>query len=263
MGEVYGIIYKATHIKSGKVYIGQTTKTLEHRRKQHIKNMYRRHGKFQCALRKYGEDAFTWDIIDTATEKDELDEKEKYWIAFYDSINTGYNMTEGGDGTSGVKHNEETRRKLSESTKRLWQDEEYRYKLTKAFTGESNPFYGKTHTEEIKKKISEANKGVKNPKAKITELQVLFIRAISLLIKTSQNREADLTQTEVCEWLNVSPKQIRSILTGRQWKHLPTFEEIRAIWRELYEQEYGNKENKNVSDDNKSGVSTDSHNGAA
>lgn len=57
---------------------------------------------FHCAIRKYGEDAFTWEIIDTAMTEDELNEKEKYWISSHDSFNNGYNMTEGGDGFSRI-----------------------------------------------------------------------------------------------------------------------------------------------------------------
>jgi hypothetical protein len=69
--------------------------------------------------------------------------------------------------------------------------------------------------------------------AKLNSLQALFIRAISPTIKTPENPGADLPQTEVAEWFGVDRAQIRRIITGKTWKHLPTFEEIREIAREL------------------------------
>lgn len=48
------------------------------------------------AIRKYGEDSFEWSIIDQAYSQEDLDEKEIYWIDYYDSYRNGYNMTLGG-----------------------------------------------------------------------------------------------------------------------------------------------------------------------
>ena len=51
-------------------------------------------------MRKYGEDAFLAEVIDTASSLDELKEKEKYWIKYYNSYGAngyGYNATTGGD----------------------------------------------------------------------------------------------------------------------------------------------------------------------
>ncbi|MBT2690643.1 helix-turn-helix domain-containing protein [Bacillus sp. ISL-47] len=96
------IIYKATNTVNGKVYIGLTSKSLtrrvwEHRSKMNSGGYFH----FHHALRKYGFEAFTWDVIDSAIFYGDLKEKEKYWIAFYDSFNNGYNSTLGGDGTIG------------------------------------------------------------------------------------------------------------------------------------------------------------------
>jgi group I intron endonuclease len=65
-------------------------------------------------MAKYGEENFTIDVIDTASDYDELKEKEKYWIKFYNSMdqNVGYNLTAGGDGTFGKKHSDETKEKI-------------------------------------------------------------------------------------------------------------------------------------------------------
>lgn len=92
------IIYKRTNKINGKIYIGQTINEPEKRWKAED-NSNQKIGK---AVRKYGSENFDNIIIDTATTREELNEKEKYWIAFYDSTNPnkGYNMTSGGSGRS-------------------------------------------------------------------------------------------------------------------------------------------------------------------
>lgn len=92
------IIYKATNIINKKCYIGQTVKTLEKRKADHL-NTARRGGgfRFHNALRRYGETNFTWEVIDTTTSIEALNQRESYWINFYDSYNKGYNATLGGE----------------------------------------------------------------------------------------------------------------------------------------------------------------------
>lgn len=76
-----GIIYKATNIKNNKVYIGQTIHTLEKRKRNHYASTsgctY-----FSHALHYYDEKDWVWEIIDEAKTREELNEKERYWIKF-------------------------------------------------------------------------------------------------------------------------------------------------------------------------------------
>ena len=74
------------------------------------------------AIYKYGKENFIVEVIDKANSLDELDNKEKFWISKYNSIdkNIGYNLTLGGDGgnTYQFKTEEEMiqiREKLSRS----------------------------------------------------------------------------------------------------------------------------------------------------
>src|SRR4051812_47590414 len=96
------VIYKATNTVNQKVYIGKTMGFLARRKRQHKNDAFtqnsRRH--FAKSLRKYGWDAFSWEVIDTGANNEELIEKEKYWIRFYRANNPdfGYNHTEGGEG---------------------------------------------------------------------------------------------------------------------------------------------------------------------
>lgn len=96
-----GIIYKITCSANGKVYIGQTTETIEQRLERHFKMAYAEEKpkiKFQRAIKKYGKENFIIEEIDRASSKEELDEKEKSWIAKYNSIKSGYNTASGGEG---------------------------------------------------------------------------------------------------------------------------------------------------------------------
>ena len=93
-----GKIYKYTNLINKKVYIGQTKTTLENRHKKHLSqlsdNTY-----FHRALKKYGENNFKLELIEDNIPLSQLDNREKYWISYFDSFYTtgkGYNLTEGG-----------------------------------------------------------------------------------------------------------------------------------------------------------------------
>lgn len=53
---------------------------------------------FARAIRLYGPNNFNIEQIDTASSQHELDEKEKFWIKYYNSTVNGYNMTDGAVG---------------------------------------------------------------------------------------------------------------------------------------------------------------------
>ena len=96
-----GFIYKITNRVNNKVYIGQTRFTIEHRFKQHIKNFNTEHRKqpLYSAFAKYGIENFNIEVLEEV-EFDQLNQREKYWIAYYNSFKEGYNATLGGSGTA-------------------------------------------------------------------------------------------------------------------------------------------------------------------
>ena len=98
-----GIIYKATSKTSGKSYIGQTTTTLSNRISGHKhKALYGNdlNNHFHNAIRKYGINDFVWEVIDTSDDYELLNEKEQYWINYFDTINIGYNILAGGQSVN-------------------------------------------------------------------------------------------------------------------------------------------------------------------
>ena len=92
-----GYIYKITNLINGKVYIGQTRRTIEIRWRDHVYDSKRSEYPIHRAIRKYGVDNFKIEMLEEC-ENDKLDEKEIYWIKEYDSTNSdkGYNATSGG-----------------------------------------------------------------------------------------------------------------------------------------------------------------------
>ena len=89
-------IYKITNIQNNKVYIGQTIRPITDRFHRHINdatnNKLDTH--FARAIRKYGKENFVIEEIDSATSQKELNEKEQYWICYYNAVKEGYNETD-------------------------------------------------------------------------------------------------------------------------------------------------------------------------
>ena len=112
----YGIVYKLTNKLNGMPYVGKTTRPLEVRFKEHTKaDSY-----IGNAIRKYGEENFSREVIEECETPEQLNEREIFWIAFFNCRKpNGYNQTDGGDvgNTSflGHHHTEEAKATLSVS----------------------------------------------------------------------------------------------------------------------------------------------------
>lgn len=98
-----GLIYKYTNLVNNKVYIGQTTEKIARRYYRHM-NQLDDNTYFHRAIKKYGIENFALEIVEDNIPLEELDNREIYWIKYFDSYytsNKGYNLTKGGQwGTS-------------------------------------------------------------------------------------------------------------------------------------------------------------------
>lgn len=120
------IIYITENIINGNKYIGLDTNNDP---KYLGSGLY-----LKRAISKYGKDNFKKTILEECTSFDELCEREKYWISYYDAVNSEefYNIAEGGNGgwlghevnekrrqtLMGHKHSDETKEK--NTSKSYW-----------------------------------------------------------------------------------------------------------------------------------------------
>ena len=109
-------IYKFTHIESGRCYIGQTIQDPYRRRLEHISDSKHttKEYHFHNALRKYGIDSFTFEIIAAANSLEELNLLEEKYVEQFDSISNGFNIRQAGGNKL---HSEESKKRMSESQK--------------------------------------------------------------------------------------------------------------------------------------------------
>lgn len=97
-----GYIYKISNDINDKVYIGKTLATIEKRWREHCHDMEKRsyeNRPLYRAMKKYGYRHFHIEEIEQCSNSI-INERECYWINFYDSYHNGYNATKGGDGTT-------------------------------------------------------------------------------------------------------------------------------------------------------------------
>ena len=178
------IIYKI-EFPNGKHYIGLTTTSLKRRQREHkicAKNENKKCLLYK-ALRKYNMvDSFELIEIDKADTLEELCEKEIEYILMYNSHyidGYGYNMTYGGEGTSGYVFTEEDRKKNSERLKKYYENLEAIQKNSETVKKyyQENPEasqkmskllikYYKENPEARKKQSERITKYFDNPKAR-------------------------------------------------------------------------------------------------
>ena len=97
-----GIIYKISNPYNDKVYIGKTIRSLNIRKKEHLKDSKKPNCKLYRAFAKYGADSFSFEVIEDGIDNRIIGEREKHYIMLFDSYYNGYNETFGGEGESAV-----------------------------------------------------------------------------------------------------------------------------------------------------------------
>lgn len=191
-------IYKIINTVNGKIYIGQTKKSLEERFKKHKINAEKHINRYLYdAINHYGVDKFIIELVEDNIDDTNIDLKEIYWINYFKSkIPNGYNMTDGGGGGFTTKYwtekqrkelwrkqgnkrrghvvSEKTRLKISCSQKGKIVSKETRdkisitrklrgikpkHKVWEGQIGKNHPMWGKHHNQYSREKMSLARKG--------------------------------------------------------------------------------------------------------
>lgn len=164
------LIYKITNKINGRVYIGQTIRTLKQRFTAHCtRNGCRSYiGK---AIKAHGKDNFTIEEIDTASSLEELNKKEIYWIKYYNStdLSVGYNLTYGGDNRVMLDSTKEKIANAHKGKPKPPMSEERKKAISAFFKGRKSTnkprkrgYKRKGHSDETKEKLRIANTGRKH-----------------------------------------------------------------------------------------------------
>jgi group I intron endonuclease len=165
-----GAIYQIHNIETGQAYIGQTTKNVEQRWKEHIydamgKGSRSKGSYLHQALKKHGIKKFVIEMVRVCENKEELDFWEKKLIEERHTLRPfGYNVALGGTGVMhGRKMSAESREKISKTLLGhpgyvFEHSEEAKEKISASLIGNKRSV-GRRHSEETKKKMSDAHLG--------------------------------------------------------------------------------------------------------
>lgn len=227
-------IYKITRKENGKSYIGQSNdierRFSEHKNKIDIP--------IEIAIKKYGIDAFDFEIIEECS-LEQLDEREKYWIAYYNTYKGfGYNCNEGGGNSRGENNgrtkltnedvayirecygNHMRRREVYQqfqdrisfsSFASIWDGTTWKDIKMEVYTEENKNFY-KYH----------ATDGSSSDKAKFTSEEVLKMR------ERYVNEDAKSIYNDFKD--RCSYNTLQQILWGRTYKDLPIYKKKQKVW---------------------------------
>ena len=189
-------VYKHQNLINNKIYIGITSQVPEKRWRNGLG--YYNHPKFYSAIKKYGWENFSHEILYEKLNEQEACKKEQELIKFYDSKNKGYNLTDGGEGVQGFHHNEITKQKISKTLK------EKDLQRQREFIVNWNKNHREQRSEAMKKRWKDENfktNIINKHKKKV------------ICITTNQIFDSI---NEAAKWANVSPSNLSKCLKGVQ-----------------------------------------------
>jgi len=165
-------IYLIKNIVNNKVYVGSAV-NIAKRWREHKRILKK--GKHHCphlqlAWDKYGEQSFTFEIIEIVSNTEHLLAYEQVYLDYYrpHEREKGYNVCKVAGSSFGIKRSEESKRKMSEAGRNM--SKEKRRKIAESSKGRivseetrqkiSEAHKGKIVSEETRKKMSEAKKNI-------------------------------------------------------------------------------------------------------
>ena len=227
-------IYKITKKSNGKSYIGQSN-NIDRRIEEH---KYKNDLAIDKAIQKYGIESFTYEILEECT-LDELDEKEIYWIAYYNTYKGfGYNCNAGGGNSRGENNgrtnltNEDVayiRECYDLHLRRRDVYEQFKDKIT--FSSFASIWDGTTWKDIKQEVYTEENKQYYKYHATDGENSVSAILSDKEVINC-RKRYVNETAKEIYQDYKdrLSYQTLQSILWGRSYKHLPIYSKKKKEW---------------------------------
>lgn len=231
-------IYKFTNLKNNKVYIGKSTdierRFQAHKRNHLNSNLAEYNTKFYRALRKYGFESFSFEILeqDMLFTEEELNQKELFYIQFYKSTQDeyGYNIQNGGEQT-GVPR-KITEEQVLEIKHLLMNSSIAMTEIGEKFqiqtsmvslinSGKAWNYIGPTDYP-LRKNSFEHNKGEQNNNSKITEIEVMDIR------KRYVKESLDNIYIDYKDKLSYSG--FKKVCYGTSFSHLPYYKKKQKQW---------------------------------
>lgn len=252
-------IYSITNCENGKRYIGRTV-DFDKRKAMHFWQLENNRHPNNHLQRAWNDgQKFEFEIVERCAPS-ECNEREIYWIAFFDAMRTGYNQCAGGNATLGRVCSDSARQKISEKAKgrscsvetiekrreslkrHLERDAEFAKKYhedhSRMWRGKPSwnkgmpcpewlkernrqAMIGRTVTEEHRQKLRELYSGEKSITAKLKKSDVVEIRYRFLCGER---------QTDIRRDYAVTAQTIYDIVRGRRWRSVPMeLDELRKL----------------------------------
>lgn len=230
-------IYKITKKENGKAYIGQSN-NIERRFSQHCYKGEKARIPLDIAIQKYGKEAFNFEVLEECP-LEKLNQREAYWIKYYNTIETGYNCSEGGDQQSVGENN--GRSKLTEediiNIRKAYANHEKQKEVYKnyeniiSFNHFQNIWQGRVWSHIMPEVFTEENKkyyiyqnslGGNGASAQFTDEEVIALR------KRYVNESAKEIYKDYQD--RVKYQTFQAILWGRTYKNLPIYKKREKKW---------------------------------
>jgi len=233
-------IYSIQDLSNGKLYIGQTCKTVEQRWKQHQYDSKRLDTYFYRALRDHGFDSFVIKQIDYTENEQEANELETLYIGIFQSHrpDKGYNTTLGGVG---CRPTEETVQKMRDNAP--WKGKKRGPEFGENL---SQKLKGVPKSEEHRRNIGLAHKG-----KKVSEEELQRLRTLRLGVpftdeqKKKLSRPGKLNPFFGCRHTDEAKAKISAANTGRVHAFRPRSEEQKQKISETLQGRFAGDKNPN------------------
>lgn len=230
-------IYKIENKINGKIYIGQSN-NIQRRFQEHQTKGASSGIPIDAAIQKYGKDNFTYTVVEETTV-DKLNQAEEFWIDYFNSVETGYNCSKGGDQQSIGENNGKA--KLTEQDvikirkaynnhlkqkdvyekykdiisfgyfQNLWQGRSWSHVMPEVFTEENKQYY-----------IYQNSRGGNGASAKFSNEEVVKIRERYVNERAKQIYEDYKDR--------VSYQTFQAMLWGRSYQTLPIYKKKEKKW---------------------------------